>query len=218
MMPDLWSSHQSVTTLTVLQLYNCGFSTYVSTGTKTPHLPLFDLAALLVGARCAWPGLAQWRKGWAATPSAHSIQPSWLHRLANARACADALSPCERALVPSFTPVSSTTRASANDLSKLSARDFSEYGWTASSSVCVDATMRRFAYARLSSYIQPKLLVDVDLTSQTHFSPSSGHFRRRRRSVTRLAVGHPTSPMMTKPTSIHIQILIPSFLTSRSRA
>ena len=38
MMSDLCSSHQSVTTQTVQQLYNCGFSISVLTGTKSPHL------------------------------------------------------------------------------------------------------------------------------------------------------------------------------------
>ena len=42
-------------------------------------------------------------------------------------------------------------------------------GWMASSSVCVDATLRRFACARLSSYFQPNILVDVDLTSDALF-------------------------------------------------
>ena len=40
MMSDLCSSHQSVTTLTVQQLYNCGFSISVLTGTKSPHVSL----------------------------------------------------------------------------------------------------------------------------------------------------------------------------------
>ena len=107
MMSDLCSSHQSVMTQTAQQLYNCGFSLSVLTGTKSPHLlssesdllttddelrrhnrfrQLFSvdvlsaLAGSWVGARCAWPGLLLWRKGWAATPSTHSIQPSWLHR------------------------------------------------------------------------------------------------------------------------------------------
>ena len=113
MMSDLRSSHQSVTTHTVQQLYNCGFSISVLTGTKSPHLlssesdlltthdllrrhnrissghallrrrPLSALAGSWVGARCAWPGLPPWRKGWTA-------QPSWLHRTpptVTSRAC-----------------------------------------------------------------------------------------------------------------------------------
>ena len=38
MMSDLCSSHQSDTTQTVQQLYNCGVSISVLTGTKSPHL------------------------------------------------------------------------------------------------------------------------------------------------------------------------------------
>ena len=54
-------------------------------------------------------------------------------------------------------------------LGSASARNFSENGWMASSAVCLDATLRRFACARLSSYIQPNNLVDVDLTSDALF-------------------------------------------------
>ena len=61
-------------------------------------------------------------------------------------------------------------------LVQASAKNFSENGWIASSTVCVDVTLRRFACVKLSSYIQPELQVDVDLTSQTHFSSSSGPF------------------------------------------
>ena len=87
-MSDLCATHQSVTTLTVQQLYNSGFSLSVLTGTKSLHLlssesdlptdarkaqaprlissghadlrrrPLSALASSCVGARCAWPGLA----------------------------------------------------------------------------------------------------------------------------------------------------------------
>ena len=74
-----------------------------------------------------------------------------------------------------------TTRAPSSRLGARApgsalAKNFSENGWIASSSVCVDVTMRRFACLRLSSYIQPELQDDVDLTSQTHFSSSSGPF------------------------------------------
>ena len=115
MAPQPRSSHQSVTTLNVQQLYNCGFSICVVTGTKSPHLlssesdllthrtiisdamtdfrqdtlfsvdVLFALAGPWVGARCAL-----WRKGRAATPSTDSTQPSWLYRtppVVTSRAC-----------------------------------------------------------------------------------------------------------------------------------
>ena len=117
MMSDL--SHQSVPALTAQQLYNCGFSISVLTSTKSPYLLSSESDLLtdarsaqaprpissghaplrrrlvrscrsLGRARCAWPGLPLWRKEWTATPSTHSIQPSWLYRtrpIVTSRAC-----------------------------------------------------------------------------------------------------------------------------------
>ena len=47
MMSDLCSSHQSVTTQTVQQLYNCGFSISVLAATKSPQLFCFFIFQFL---------------------------------------------------------------------------------------------------------------------------------------------------------------------------
>ena len=116
MMPDLCSTHQSVTTQTVQQLYNCDFSISVLTGTKSRHFlssesdlltthdrfrqqTLFCPLLPVLGSVPVMPGqaLLNWRKGLAATPSMHSIQPSWLHPTpptVTSRAC-----PCRCAFV-----------------------------------------------------------------------------------------------------------------------
>ena len=75
-----------------------------------------------------------------------------------------AASPCERACLCrcAFALRSHVGRVVYTSLQHdhgVSKRLEQTFGQTASSSVCVDATMRRFAYARFSSYIQPKLLI-----------------------------------------------------------
>ena len=210
MMSDLCSSHQSVTTQTVQQLYNCDFSISLLTSTKSPHLesdlltthdqlrrqallrrrPSSALAGSWVGARCAWPGLFPWRKGWGATPSTHSIQPSWLHRTpptVTSRAC---LCRCAFVSRSHVGRVVSTSLQHDEGVSKrlehphlalvrellvqlqqgTSLNTGGSRGppsaWT---SPCVASLVPG------SSYIQSEIQVEVDLTSQTHFL-SSGPF------------------------------------------
>ena len=77
-----------------------------------------------------------------------------------------------------------SSRLGARAPAAASVSNLYEFGWIASSCVCVDVTMRRIACARHSPHIQPDLLVDVDLTSQTHFSSSCGSGVRQVRSAT----------------------------------
>ena len=159
MMSDLCATHQSVTTLTVQQLYNSGFSLSVLTGTKSPHplssesdlptdarkaqaprlissghadlrrRPLSALASSCVGARCAWPGLALCFR------LAIARWPRRFHQ-------------CPARRERQQTTQTSSSRLGAHAPGSASARNFSKNGWIASSSVCVDVTMRRFACSK----------------------------------------------------------------------
>ena len=172
-----------------------------------------SLTGSWLGARCAWPTLPLWRKGLAATQSTHSRQPSWLHRApptATSRACL-----CRCAFRLAIARWSrrfhqSPVRRGVSKRSKHPALALVR-------ELLVTSPNPDGSRAPLSAWTSPCVASPcANLSRRRTFRPALAPFRRRLRSVTRLAVGHPTSQVMTKPMSIHIQLFISSFLSFRS--
>ena len=100
----------------------------------------------------------------------------------------------------------------ARALGSASAKNFSD-GWIASSPRLRGrhhASLRLFKAPFIHSTRNPGWILPRRRTSRPPLALSP--------TTTRLAEGHPTSRMMTKPKPIHIQLLISSFLTFRSGA